>query len=132
MDFDRRRLIGGAAILAAGAAALPAFGKVKPFAPFYGPRSRTVYVNDLAGDIDGLFATAHMLMSSTSELRAIVCSRAGGADEGAEAATRIGHELTALMGSNVAVHAGSLSPVGKDRKAQASPGVQAMTVHVVQ
>ena len=44
MDFNRRKLIGGAAMLAAGAAALPAFGKVKPFAPFYGPRSRTVYI----------------------------------------------------------------------------------------
>lgn len=126
MDLDRRKLIGGAAMLAAGASAFPAFGKVKPFSSFYGPRSRTIYINDLAGDIDGLFATVHLALSTTSELRAIVGSRAGAAHEDAEAAARIGRELTALMGSRVPVHVGSISPVGKDRKAQASPGVQAI------
>lgn len=126
MDLDRRRLIGGAAVFAASAAAFPAFGKVKPFAPSYGPRSRTVYVNDLAGDIDGLFATAHLMLSTTSELRGIIGSRAGAAHEGAEAAAKVGREMTALMGSKIPVHVGSASPLGKDKAAQASPGVQAI------
>lgn len=96
-------------MLAAGASAFPAFGKVKPFSSFYGPRSRTIYINDLAGDIDGLFATVHLALSTTSELRAIVGSRAGAAHEDAEAAARIGRELTALMGSRVPVHVGSIA-----------------------
>ena len=124
--LDRRGLIGGAAALAAGAAASPVFAKMKPFTPFYGPRSRTMYVNDLSGDIDGLFATAHLILSSTSELRGIVGSAAAAAHESAEAATTIGREVTAMMGSKIPVHLGCVKRLGKDGGAQPSPGVQAI------
>lgn len=124
--LDRRSLIGGVGALAAGAVASPAFGKMKPFTSFYGPRSRTMYVNDLAGDIDGLFATAHVILSSTSELRGIIGSRAAGAHEGAEAAAAIGRELTGMMGAKVPVHVGCQQPFGKDNTAQPSPGVRAI------
>ncbi len=124
--LDRRTLFGGAAALAAVAAASPVFAKMKPFTSFYGPRSRTIYVNDLAGDIDGLFATAHLILSSTSELRGIVGSSASGPHESAEAAAAFGREIATLMGVKVPVYVGSAKPLGKDGTAQPSPGVQAI------
>jgi purine nucleosidase len=124
--LDRRNLLSGVAALAAGIAASPAFGKTRPFTAFFGPRSRTIYVNDLAGDIDGLFATAQLILSSTSELRGIIASSAAMAHEGAEAAAIIGRELIGLMGASVPVQIGCLNRFGKDSTAQSSPGVQAI------
>lgn len=73
MNVNRRSLIAGAAALTASAPLLAA-GKRIPFSPLAGPRSRTIYINDLAGDIDGLFATVHFLLSHTTELRGIVAA----------------------------------------------------------
>ncbi|PLK27618.1 nucleoside hydrolase [Novosphingobium sp. TH158] len=126
MPVNRRSLIAGAATLAGTAFAAPLAAKVKPFAPYYGPRSRVVYVNDLAGDIDGLFATAHMALSKTSELRTIVGSGFTGPHESADHSTRLGREMMALMGVKVPVVAGCAKAIGKDRTPQASPGVQAI------
>lgn len=126
MTIDRRRLIGGAAALAGTALSAPLAAKVKPFAPYYGPRSRVVYVNDMAGDIDGLFATAHMALSQTSQLRAIVGSSGGSAHDSAEAATALGREMMRLMGLKVPVLSGSAKALGKERAPQLAPGVQAI------
>lgn len=126
MTINRRSLMGGVAALAAGAAASPVLGKVKPFAPAFGPRSRVVYVNDLAGDIDGLFATAHMALSQTSQLRSIVGSGFMGPHESAENSARLGREMMDLMGLKFPVLPGSAKAIGKDKAAQASPGVQAI------
>lgn len=126
MTIARRNLIGRAAALAAGAVASPVVGKAKPFAPAFGPRSRVVYVNDLAGDIDGLFATAHMAMSHTSQLRAIVGSGFMGPHESAENSVILGREMLALMGVKLPVLAGCAKTIGKNNAPQASPGVQAI------
>ena len=125
MALDRRRLIGGAAALAGTALSAPLAAKVKPFAPYYGPRSRVVYVNDLGGDIDGLFATAHMLLSSTSELRAIIGSSAGGAHDGADVAVGNAQTIVNLMGKKTPVFAGNNVQFGKAR-GQASAGTDAI------
>ena len=80
MNVFRRDFLKSAGALTASAGALAmapaALAKLAPFTPGAGPRSRTIYVNDLSGDIDGLFATVHMLMSHTSQLRGIVAARA--------------------------------------------------------
>jgi purine nucleosidase len=126
MTINRRNLMGGAAAFAAGAVASPALGKVKPFGPQFGPRSRVVYVNDLAGDIDGLFATAHIALSKTSELRTIIGSGFMRPHESADSATKLGREMMGLMGLKVPIVAGSPKAIGKDKVPQPSPGVQAI------
>jgi hypothetical protein len=126
MAIDRRRLIGGAAALAGTTMAAPLAAKVKPFAPYYGPRSRVVYVNDLAGDIDGLFATAHMALSQTAQLRTIIGSGFMRPSESADSAVKLGREMMGLMGLKVPVLAGCAKAIGKDKAPQPSPGVQAI------
>lgn len=126
MPIDRRRLIGGAAALAGTAIAAPLAAKVKPFANSVGPRSRLVYVNDLSGDIDGLFATVHLLMSTTSQLRCIVGSAALMPQETSEKAAAKGREIVNLMGMKVPVYTGAAGRFGKDHVAQQCPGVQAI------
>src|ERR1043166_5875969 len=84
---DRREILTGAAAatlaIAAsdGAVARPAgqprssaatAATGKAFARKLGPRVRVMVVNDLSGDIDGLFATVHALLSSSAEVRGIV------------------------------------------------------------
>lgn len=41
-----------------------------------GARSRVLVINDLCGDIDGLFSTAHALLSRSTVLQGIIGSRA--------------------------------------------------------
>jgi len=71
---DRRQVLVGAgaatlalasqASVAAGTPAAAAKGGgAKAFARKMGPRCRVMVVNDLSGDIDGLFATVHALLS---------------------------------------------------------------------
>lgn len=127
MQFNRRSLLGGAAALAASAPALAA-GKIVPFAPGAGPRSRLVYVNDLSGDIDGLFASVHILLSKASQLRCIVGSAALMPGETSAAAAALGRELVSLTGRSgqIPVHEGAAGRVGKAKTPQRSPGVQAI------
>ena len=130
MQFDRRAMVGGAAALAASLAATPVLAarKTAPFNPGSGPRSRMVYVNDLSGDIDGLFATAHALMSPTCQLRCIVGTPAMFAAETAAVSAALGEEIVGLMGmkGQIPCHAGSSGKIGTGRVAQRSPGVQAI------
>jgi inosine-uridine nucleoside N-ribohydrolase len=124
MIVNRRSLLSGAGAAVLAAPVLAA----RPFAPPMGPRSRVVYVNDLAGDIDGLFATVHLLLSPAIDLRAIVGSRAQGAEETAANAAALGREMLGLMGmtGKVPVHAGAASKIAAPGKPQRAPGVQAI------
>lgn len=134
MNVNRRSLIAGAAALTASAPLLAA-GKRIPFSPLAGPRSRTIYINDLAGDIDGLFATVHMLLSHTSELRAVVGSWAAGLagrDEGTAHATRLAQEMIDLCGltGKVPALAGTPAPL-KAKEPVHSPGVDAIVAEAM-
>src|SRR5207245_1264454 len=70
---------------------------VRP-APVAGPRSRTIFVNDLSGDIDGLFAAAHQILSTSTKLRAIVGAGTGRVGETAERSAALAGEMLELMG----------------------------------
>lgn len=129
MTILRRDFLKSAGALAASLGAMPALaGKRIPFANPVGPRSRLVYVNDLAGDIDGLFATAHVLLSTTSQLRCIVGSAAMMPNEGSGRAAAKARELLSIMGMSgkVPIHVGAAGRFGKDGVAQQSPGVQSI------
>lgn len=99
MNIARRRLlgaVGGAGLL--GLATAPfSPGLAAPFIPPAGPRHRVLYLNDLAGDIDGLFATVHMILSPSVDLRGIVgtCGDMGGSARQAKA---LADEILATMG----------------------------------
>ena len=109
MRFHRRGALqaGYVTALALGTAAL-----AKPFRPVLGPRARVMFVNDLSGDIDGLFAAVHMILSNSVELRGIVGTGTFSpwfADETALRSAELANEILRLMGraGQVPVHVGS-------------------------
>lgn len=142
MQFNRRQLIGtagGAAFASAlglGAvehAAASVNGKPGPFRPPAGPRSRIMYLNDLAGDIDGLFATVHAVLSTSIELRGIVGTGPGQhkrhfPNESSQQATETAHELLAQMGrsSQTRIYEGSSTYLSAHRRPVNSAGVEAV------
>jgi hypothetical protein len=100
MIVDRRRLLSGTGtILLAGAgASSPVLAAAtQPFAPLLGPRARVVYVNDLSGDIDGLFSAVHAILSPSIDLRAIVGTGTGEPGQTAAASAARAHEMLGLM-----------------------------------
>src|SRR6266545_2493051 len=108
MGANRRRVILSAAGIALGgvssgfpadAAGLQA--SAKPYAPLVGPRSRTIFVNDLSGDIDGLFACVHQILSTSTDLRAIVGTGTGRGGETAERSAALASEMLELVGMTV-------------------------------
>ena len=129
MKIARRHLMGAAAALAASA---PAFGaaKLKPFFPAAGARSRTIYINDLAGDIDGLFATVHFLLSLTTELRGIVAADVLplGPHGTVADSVKLAQTMVDLCGltAKVPVFAGTAGPLRKAGVPLRSPGVDAI------
>jgi len=109
MRFNRRNalLAGSAAALALGTKAL-----AEPFRPMLGPRARVMFVNDLSGDIDGLFAAVHMVLSRSIELCGIVGTATFSpwfADESAVHSAELAKDILRLMGraGQVPVHVGS-------------------------
>lgn len=89
-----------------GARSALAAGLSRPFAPPSGARSRVLYLNDLSGDIDGLFATVHMVLSTTIDLRGIIGTGPNAYDpagENSASAARLGREILALMGRSGSV-----------------------------
>lgn len=70
----------------------------RPFSPGAGPRSRLLLVNDLSGDIDGLFATVHQVLTPTAELRGIVGTTTGTPGETAVRSAELAREMLQLMG----------------------------------
>lgn len=84
----------------------------KSYRPPAGPRSRVFYLNDLAGDLDGLFATVHAILSNTIELRGIAGTGSGRyevGDETIEKSVSLGHEMLRLMGLDrqIPLHGGA-------------------------
>lgn len=108
---------------AAGRAARPA-----PFAPFAGPRSRVLLVNDLSGDIDGLFAAVHQVLTPTAELRGIVGTGTGSPSETAARSAELAREMLALMNmaGRIKVHAGAPGKMTQAGVPVSSPGTQAI------
>jgi purine nucleosidase len=94
MTIDRRYLLAGLATAAAAygagipltragmAYSSPDLGR--PFAPLAGPRRRVLFLNDLSGDIDGLFAAVHAILSPSIDLRAMIGTGTGTPGETAE------------------------------------------------
>lgn len=103
----------------------------RPFAPPAGPRARVVYCNDLSGDIDGLFATVHFLLSSSIDLRAIIGTGPNAYDpagENSASAARIAGEILALMGRSgtVPIFKGLDANFSASRRPEHAPSVQAI------
>lgn len=128
---DRRNALKAAAALAA-MGAMPGLAMAAaarpPFTPGAGPRSRTIYVNDLSGDIDGLFATVHFLLSHTSELRGIVGASTYNYDEPVEKSVALAKEMVELTGltGKVPVFDGCATKLSKDHGPTRTSGVQAI------
>lgn len=105
----RGLILGGAGVALGGAltaapvraAGLPS--PDKPYSPLAGARSRTIFINDLSGDIDGLFACVHQILSTSTELRAIVGTGTGRPGETAERSAALASEMLDLMGMGARV-----------------------------
>jgi len=105
-SMNRRQMLTASAASLAGlsAASQPAWTKVaQPFMPSKGPRKRVLYINDLSGDIDGLFATVHALLSPTIELRTIIGTGTNSPIETSARSLALGNELLGLMGLSQSV-----------------------------
>jgi hypothetical protein len=100
----------------------------KPFANLAGPRSRTIFLNDLSGDPDGLFAAAHQILSTATELRAIVGTGTGAPGETAERSAELGGEMLKLAGRAAQVKAvvGASGKITSPGVPVRSPGTQAI------
>ena len=130
MSLNRRQLLRSAAGSAALAALVNAPGVVdaRAFAPPAGPRARVLIVNDLCGDIDGLFATVHALLSPSTEIRGIIGTSPGVGRSSAPESAALGEEIVKLMGlaERVKVHVGASSRLASIAAPDRSPGVQAI------
>ena len=137
---DRRRVLtgaGAASLALAGNAAFaadkargpaPGPGSAKAFARKMGPRCRVMVVNDLSGDIDGLFATVHALLSSSAEVRRIVGTAAQEASETAQVSVQNAEEILRLMGlsGKIPVHLGAATRMTDTTTPVDCPGARAI------
>lgn len=135
MDYDRRQLFRDAALATLGALAAPSLAAAeiakhasgKPYAPPGGPRSRLLFVNDLSGDIDGLFAAVHAVLSPTSHLQAIIGTGTGRPDETAQHSAELAREMLAAMGrSAIPVHEGAAAKLTAANVPAESAGTRAI------
>lgn len=111
---------------AAGAAATGVTGS--PFVPRHGPRSRVLFVNDLSGDLDGLYALVHQILSPSAELRAIVGTTTGSPGETAQRSAELATEILDIMGrrGSAKVHVGAPGKLTSATSPVRSPGTQAI------
>lgn len=131
MTLDRRSALIGALSAAAFIATAPAglaAELTKPFKPLWGPRSRVLFVNDLSGDVDGLFAAVHTILSPSTELRGIIGTATGIRTETAERSAALADEMLRLMGmaGRTTVYVGAASRIGAEGKPVPSPGTRAI------
>jgi hypothetical protein len=100
----------------------------RPFAPPRGPRSRTIFVNDLSGDVDGLFAAVHQALSTATELRGIVGTGTGRPGETAERSAALADEMLRLVGmaGRVKAYPGAAGRITSPGVPIRSPGTQAI------
>jgi purine nucleosidase len=103
-------------------------GAAPVFAPLAGPRARVFYCNDLSGDIDGLFATVHMVLSRSVDLRGVVGTGTGSPGETAAHSAEIAHDILARMGRTPgpAVYAGATGRIAAAGTPMRAPGIQAL------
>lgn len=129
MQIDRRGALAGT-LLGTALTALPslAAAATAPFKPLAGPRSRVLFVNDLCGDLDGLYAAVHQILSPTTELRGIIGTGTGRAGETAEKSVALAKEILGLMGlaGQIPVLAGASAKLAAIAQPQRSPGIQAI------
>jgi purine nucleosidase len=134
MSGNRRQFVSGMAAALSAISAVPALAKpAKPFAPFLGPRSRVLFVNDLSGDIDGLFAAVHAMLSPSIDLRGIIGTSAGNPKESAQAAAALALEMLRLTGrtGKLPVHAGSEKKLAAPGKPDRSAGALAIVAEAM-
>lgn len=147
--IDRRSLLKGVGVMAAGgavttasagtAAAAPARRHAAPprersgggaFRDPKGPRARVFDLNDASGDPDGLFATAHALLSTATVVTGLVTTL-NSDDPSSTPATDgvpIAREMLRLMGLGgaVPVYAGSNLKLSDRTTPQPSDGARAL------
>jgi inosine-uridine nucleoside N-ribohydrolase len=128
MVIDRRTALRGAALAGIPLSSSAWAAKAEPFAPIAGPRSRVLFVNDLAGDLDGLFAAVHAVLSRSIDLRGIVATGTGNKREGSDRAVALANEMLSLMGmtGRVKVARGCAGKMTAAKTPMPSPGVQAI------
>ncbi|CAN7169899.1 nucleoside hydrolase [Phenylobacterium sp. LjRoot225] len=82
----------------------------------------------MSGDIDGLFACVHQILSTSTEVRAIVGTGTGRGGETAEASAALAREMLELMGmtGRVKVYPGAPGKLKAAGAPARSPGVQAI------
>jgi inosine-uridine nucleoside N-ribohydrolase len=128
MRLDRRAVVrsGVAASLLGMVSSSLTAQPVAAFKPMAGPRSRTLFVNDLCGDLDGLYALVHALLSPSTELRGIIGTGIGRAGGTAQASAALATEILGLMGmsDSVRVYEGAGSKMSSAAAPQRSPGAQ--------
>jgi purine nucleosidase len=130
MTINRRHFATSMAALAAMGASPALAKRAKPYAPLMGPRSRVIFINDLSGDPDGLFAAVHAILSPSIDLRAIVATAAAGyqSTETAQAAADLALEMLRLTGreGKVPVLLGAEKKLAAAGTPDRSPGAQAI------
>jgi purine nucleosidase len=138
MTIDRRYLLAGLATAAAAygagipltragmAYSSPDLGR--PFAPLAGPRRRVLFLNDLSGDIDGLFAAVHAILSPSIDLRAMIGTGTGTPGETAEKSAALAREMLRLTGrtGRARVYEGAPGKLTAAGAAVRSAGTQAI------
>lgn len=133
-SFNRRGFMEAtacAAVLAGLASATVVAAAPRPdliFKPLGGARSRVIFVNDLSGDVDGLFAAVHQIISPSAELRGIVGTSTGLPGETAEKSASLARDILDLMDmrSRCPVYQGAATKMKDSKSAVPSPGSQAI------
>ncbi len=128
MIGNRRQFVSS---LAAGVtlSAAQALAKgVVPFAPALGARSRVLFINDLCGDPDGLFAAVHAILSPSINLRGIIGTATASPTESAQASAALASEMLQLTGhaGRVPVYQGSAKRLVAPANAERSAGAEAI------
>lgn len=130
MSIDRRTALktGLIASIASMPVSTAALATLTPFRPLAGPRSRLLFVNDLSGDLDGLYAAVHAILSPTNDLRGIVATGTGRPGETPQASAALADEMLRLMALSrqVKVHTGATAKMVSANAPQSAPGVQAI------
>ena len=135
MTWQRRELmmtlaagVGAFAVAGRSVAAPRAQSGRSPFAPGSGPRKRVLFINDLSGDVDGLFATVHALLSPSIDLRGIIGTTTGTPRETTAMSVLLGEEMVRLTGraGKVPVFAGAQGKLKAANQPMTSAGTQAI------
>jgi len=137
---DRRQMVIGGAAAAAGIAAFSGSALARragntrhPYRHVDGARSRVLVINDLAGDIDGLFATVHALLSPSAEVRGVIGTSTFHGAESAYSAAQLAREILTLMNltGKVPVFEGASEPMKDLQTPVSSPGARAIVAEAM-